>query len=177
VSIDWTEVAAVAESISGLAIAASLLLVVLQLRGQRSEQFVSGSGDMFAVWDTDDFQRAVQWVLYDLDNRSWRAFITAHRGQYGERAFYRVGGYYNRVGYLATHNLLGGLDQLLLDTVSPQAIRVWQKIEPLVLEARLIDNSMLFQDFEKMLPECFECYIPGAVARSRASAITRSARH
>jgi hypothetical protein len=30
----------------------------------------------------------------------------------------------------------------------------------LVLEARLIENSTLFQDFERMLPRCYECYMP-----------------
>ena len=30
----------------------------------------------------------------------------------------------------------------------------------LALEARLIENSTLFQDFERMLPRCYECYMP-----------------
>jgi hypothetical protein len=48
----------------------------------------------------DDFQKAMQWVLNDLSEQTWRSFIAAHRGKYGERAFLRVGGYFNRTGYL-----------------------------------------------------------------------------
>jgi hypothetical protein len=48
----------------------------------------------------------------------------------------------------------------VLDTVAGLAIAVWQKIGPLVLEARLIENSTLFQDYERMLPRCYECYVP-----------------
>jgi hypothetical protein len=159
-SINWTEIMAVAETISGIAVAASLLLVVLQLQGDTAERFVTGSASLFQIWEDDDFQRAVQWVLYELRETTWREFVAKHRNQYGERAFIRVGAYYNRVGYLITHRLVGGFEGLLLDIISPQAIAVWRKIQPIVLEARLTENSMLFQDFERVLPQCFECYIP-----------------
>jgi hypothetical protein len=161
VSIDWTEVTGIADTISGIAVATSLILVAFQLRGQRAEEFVSGSSDLFQIWSNDDFQQAVQWVIYDLHQDTWRAFVAANRGKYGERAFTRVGAFYNRVGYLVTGNLLGGLDQVLLETTASYAIRVWSKIEPLVLEARLVENSRLFQDFERMLPDCLECFVPG----------------
>jgi hypothetical protein len=116
-SVDWTVVIATANTIAGLALATSLILLVIQLRGQRAEEFVSGSADLFDVWTNDDFQRATQWVLYELQENTWRAFMASHRGKYGERAFYRVGAFYNRVGYLTTNGLLGGLDQVTLDTV------------------------------------------------------------
>ncbi len=160
-SVDWSEVAALAQAFSGVAVAVSLLFVVYQLHGQKEEEFVSGSASMFDILVDDDFQRAIQWVLYDLHEDSWRKFVTAHRGKYGERAFIRVGAFFNRTGYLVTRRLLGGFDQVTLETVAPTAIAVWTKIQPLVLEARLLENSILFQDFERMLPECFECYVPG----------------
>jgi len=158
--LDWTEVIAIATVFSGFAVVGSALLVLAQLRRQAQELFVSGTASLFEIWVDDDFQRAVQWVLYGLSERSWRQFVEAHRGEYGERAFTRVGSYFNRIGYLVTHRLLGNEDRLLLDTVAGDAIAVWQKIEPLVLEARLIDNSTIFQDYQRMLPECYECYVP-----------------
>ncbi len=159
-SIDWSEVTALATAISGFALVATALLILFQLRRQGEEQFVTGTASLFQLWENDDFQRALQWVLYGLDEQSWRAFVAAHRGQYGERALTRVGAYFNRIGYLVTRRLLGGQDRLLLDTVAGPAIAVWQKIEPLVLEARLIENSTMFQDYQRMLPRCYECYVP-----------------
>ena len=166
-SVDWGEVAALAAALNGLAVVGSVLLILAQLRRQDQEQFVSGTGAMFEIWVDDDFQQAVQWVLYAMSERTWHAFVAANRGKYGERAFIRVGGYFDRIGYLVTHGLLGGQDRLLLDTLAGPAIAVWQKIEPLVLEARLVENSTMFQDFQRMLPECYECYVPGQPVPAR----------
>ncbi len=174
-SLDWSEVAALAQVVAGVGVVASLLLVLAQLRSQGQEQFVSGTSTTFEIWMDDDFQRALQWVLYDLSERTWPAFVAANRGKYGERAFVRVGSYYNRIGYMVTHRLLGREDRLLLDTVAGSAIAVWQKIEPLVLEARLIDNSTLFQDYQLMLPACYECYVPSQPVSGRAMEATAEA--
>lgn len=177
-SIDWVAVTALATLFSGVALVASAMAIVIQLRRQGEEQFVSGTATLFAIWADDEFQQAVQWVLYGLTEQTWREFVQAHRGKYGERAFSRVGGFYNRIGYLVTRHLLGDQDEILLDTVAGTAIAVWQKIEPLVLEARLIDNSTMFQDFELMLPECYECYVPSQPAPRRAwRQAARDARH
>jgi hypothetical protein len=164
---------AFAESIGGIAVAASLLLVVFQLREQRKGQFVIGSADLFHIWAEDDFQKAVQWLLNDMKADTWREFVAKYRGQYGERAFNRVGAFYNRVGYLVTRDLLGGLDQLILEATASTAIKVWNKIEPLVLEARLIENSSLYLDYEGMLPECFECFVPGHIPPGAESTFAR----
>ncbi|MGH2447723.1 MAG: DUF4760 domain-containing protein [Chloroflexota bacterium] len=158
--IDWTMVSALATAVYGVAFVASILLVLHQLRQQSNETFVSGTASAFDIWEDDGFQRAIQWVLYDLKEQTWREFEAAHKGDYGERALVRVGGFYNRIGYLVSYKLLGKNDRILLDTVAGSAIAVWRKIEPLVLEARLIENSTMFQDFERMLPECHECYVP-----------------
>src|SRR5262249_49175765 len=48
----------------------------------------------------------------------------------------------------------------VLSTIGAYAIAVWQKLEPLVREARRIENSVLFDDFERLLPACYECYVP-----------------
>lgn len=159
-SVDWGEIAALAQAVSGTAVVVSLLLVAFQLRQQGRDQFVSATASTFEIWISEEFQQAQQWVLGELSEQTWRAFTAAHRGKYGERAVYRVGSFYNRIGYLVIHDMLGGHDRILLDNLAGSAIRVWRKIEPLVLEARLVENSMLFQDFERMLPECYACYVP-----------------
>jgi membrane-bound metal-dependent hydrolase YbcI (DUF457 family) len=160
VSPDWNEVAALAQAGSVVALVVSLILVLRQLQSQGKDQFVSGTASTFSVWSSDDFQAAVQWVLYELEATTWRAFVKKYRNKYGERAFIRVGSYFNRVGYLVNRDLLGGLEPLMIETVAPSAIAVWRKVEPLVLEARLVENARLFQDFETMLPACFDCYVP-----------------
>ena len=158
--VNWVIVEALATVGSGLALVVSAVLVLRQLRQGTKEEFLTGTATTFAIWEEDDFQRAQQWLLYELQEQTWHEFVAAHRGQYGERAFIRVGAFYNRIGYMVSYHLLEGYDAILLDTVGGLAIAVWQKIEPLVLEARLIENSTLFQDFERMLPRCYECYMP-----------------
>lgn len=159
-SVDWAAITAVATIVSGIAVVGSLLLVAFQLRQQGQEDFVSATSTLFDTWLDDDFQQALQWVLYELAQPTWRTFLAAHRGRYGERAFFRVGSFFNRTGYLVTHELLGGHERYILNSVAGRAIEVWQKIEPLVLEARLVANSTLFEDYQRMLPECYACYVP-----------------
>ena len=159
-NVNWVMVEALATIFYGLAFVGSIILLLHQLRRQGKDTFVSGTAATFAVWMDDDFQRAQQWVLYELNAQTWNEFVTAHRGDYGERAFIRVGTFYNRVGYLVNYHLLAPNDRILLDTIAGLAIAVWQKIGPLVLEARLIENANLFQDYERMLPRCYECYVP-----------------
>lgn len=159
-SVDWNMVTALATGFYALSFLISVFLVLVQLRKQAQEQFVTGTAATFQLWMDDDFQRAQQWVLYELKETTWRQFVAIHRGQYGERALIRVGSYYNRIGYLVTYNMLGRNEGIVLDTVAGLAIAVWQKLEPLVLEARLVENSTLFVDYERMLPQCYECYVP-----------------
>ena len=159
--IDWVAVGAIGTAIYGIAFLFSIVLVILQLRRQAEERFVASTQDTFELWMSDDFQRAQQWVLYELKETTWREFVAAHRGDYGERAFNIVGAYFNRIGYLVVYHLLGHSDRILLDTVAGPAIATWGKISRLVEEARLIENSTLFLDFERMLPECYECFVPG----------------
>jgi len=159
-TVDWTMVGALGTALYGVAFLVSMLLLLGQLRQQAREQFVSGTNPLFTIWEDDEFQRAQQWILHEMSEQTWKEFTAAHRGNYGERALVRVGSYYNRIGYLVAYGLLGKSDRILLDTVAGPAIAVWQKMGPLVLEARLIENSTMFQDYERMLPDCYECYVP-----------------
>src|SRR5947209_5519056 len=137
-SADWAALGALATVATMFVFIATGLVVWYQLRAQRADQFVQGTATSFAIWMDDDFQRAQKWILYELKEQAWKDYVAAHRNDYGERAFIRVGSYYNRTGYLVTYHLLGSNDRILLDTVAGLAIAVWQKIVPLVLEARLV---------------------------------------
>jgi hypothetical protein len=159
-TVDWAEVSALATALYGVAFVLSLGLVLIQLRRQADERFVTSTQPTFEIWMSDEFQRAQQWILYELQESTWRDFTAHHRNDYGERALLRVGSYYNRIGYLVVYRLLGSRDGVLLDTVAGSAIAVWNKIEPLILEARLMENATMFVDYERMLPECYECYVP-----------------
>lgn len=159
-TVDWQMVGALSSLAYAVTFLISIVAVVIQLRREEQAAFVATTGALFAVWADDDFQRALQWVLYELDASTWKDFMAKYRGEYGERAFIRVGSYFNRAGYLVTHHLVGRNDRILLDNVSGPAIAAWEKIGPLVLEARLIQNSTLFQDYERMLPDCYACFEP-----------------
>jgi hypothetical protein len=159
-AINWDEVTSLSAALSALVLAITAILILVQLRRDDETTFVDSTSQLFRVWSADDFQQALQWVLYDLDVDTWEDFLRRYANKYGERAFIRVGSYFNRVGYLTTNHLLGANDRILLDTISGPAIASWQKMEPLVLEARLVQNATLFQDFERMLPRCYECYVP-----------------
>jgi hypothetical protein len=168
-------VEALATTFYGVAFVGSIVLLLHQLRRQGNDTFVSGTAGTFAVWEDDDFQSAQQWVLYELNAHTWSEFVATHRGDYGERAFIRVGSFYNRIGYLVNYHLLAPNDRLLLNTISGLAIAVWHKIEPLVLEARLIENATLFEDYERMLPRCHECYAPTQPVRPGTGAAASAA--
>ncbi|HZU14787.1 MAG TPA: hypothetical protein VFB58_18275 [Chloroflexota bacterium] len=159
-TFDWATIAAIASTAYAVAFIISIGLVLRQLGEQRRDRFVTATAPTFQLWEEDNFQQAQQWILYSLTETTWKDFTAAHRGDYGERAFLRVGALYNRIGYLVNYGFLGNNDRILLDTLAGPAIAVWEKIAPLVLEARLIENSTLFQDFERMLPRCYECFVP-----------------
>jgi hypothetical protein len=155
-TINWEMISSIATAIYGSAFLISLVFVVIQFRRQPDDRFVLSTEKTFEIWMSNDFQKAQQWILYELKEQTWKEFVAAHRGGYGERAFIMVGSYYSRIGYLVTYRLLGTRERILLGTLAGPAIRTWQKIEPLVLEARLVENSTLFQDYERMLPRCRE---------------------
>jgi hypothetical protein len=156
--MDWTMINAVASIISALAFLTGTIVVALQLRHMAKDRFVAATGDLFDIWESRDFQEAQLWVLHRLDARTWEEFLTKHRGDFGESAFHRVGGFYNRVGTLAIRGLID--KDVTLRTIGGYAIAVWRRIELLVREARRVEHSNLFEDFERLLPDCYECYAP-----------------
>lgn len=156
--MDWTVINALASIISAMAFLAGTIVVAMQLRHMAKDRFVAATSALFDIWESKDFQEAQLWILHRLEERTWDEFLSKHRADFGESAFHRVGGFYNRVGTLITRKLIDA--DVTLRTMGGYAIAVWRVIEPLVREARRVEHSNLFEDFERMLPDCFECYAP-----------------
>ena len=154
----WTVIIAITGLISTVAYIATVLYLRAELKTAEKDRFLSVTSELFAIWQDPDFMKAQTWLLYKMEMSTWAEFVKTHRGDYGEIAFQRVGSFYDRVGTLIRLDLVNS--QEILSTVGGHAIAVWQKIESLVKEARRIENSALYDDFERMLPECFECYVP-----------------
>lgn len=165
--MDWTAINAVASIVSSIAFLIGTLVVAMQLRHMAHDRFVAATGSLFEIWDSREFQEAQLWILHRLEERTWEEFLAKHRGDYGEAAFHRVGGFYNRVGTLITKRLID--KEVTLRTMGGYAIAVWRKVGPLVQEARRVEDSNLFEDFERMLPDCFDCYVPNLTVKPDAA--------
>lgn len=157
-AIYWSMISAVANWVSALAIVAGSLFVVIELRQASRDRYLHISTDLFNIWHSPDFQDDQLYILHQLPSWNYREFVAQGRGERAERAIHRVGAFYDRVGHLILSKLLR--QDELLPTIGGDAIRVWNKIEGLVREARQEENTLLFQHYEAVLPNCLECYVP-----------------
>ena len=154
----WNALNAIASTISMIAFVFTALYVRGQLKSLEKDRFLTITNDLFTIFQSDEFLRAQFWVLHSLEETTWTEFVEKHRTDYGELAFHRVGSFYDRIGSLIRSDLVS--EEQILRNVGGYAIAVWRKIQPLVHEARGIENSELFASFEWMLPACHECYVP-----------------
>ncbi len=167
-SIDWQLAAAIATVISSVTFAASAIAVVMQLRQTARGHFFSVTSHLFEIWQSPEFQNDQLFLMHKLGRLTWEEFCAGGRGEQAERAIHRVGGYYDRVGNLVKHHLIN--KEEILPTIGGYAVAVWYRIQPLVKELRLRENAVLFQNYESLLPECHECYVPGLDAFRGADA-------
>lgn len=156
--MDWNAIAAIASIISTVAIVVTAIYVREELKALDKDRYLAVTSQMFAIWETREFMDGQLWLLHGLRETTWADFVRVHRGDRGEAAFHRVGSFYERLGTLVRLELVNRDE--ILPTIGAYAIAVWQKIQPLVQEARLQEHSTLFQDFERLLPSCYECYVP-----------------
>ncbi len=164
--LDWQVAAEIATTVSTIAFDASAVVVVMQLRQAARERYFSVTAHLFEIWQSPEFQHDQLFLLHKLPSANWEDFCALGRGEHAERAVHRVGGYYDRVGNLVRHGLIRKDD--ILPTIGGYAVAVWHRIEPLVKELRLRENAVLFQNYEALLPECRECYVPGLYTRHDA---------
>ncbi|HEY3780937.1 MAG TPA: hypothetical protein VGL56_07635 [Fimbriimonadaceae bacterium] len=154
----WTIITAIATVVSMVAYIITALYIRAELKAIEKDRYLSVTSELFRIWMDPEFMKAQSWLIYKMSEPDWHAFVANHRGDYGEMAFQRVGAFYDRIGTLVRLKLINEME--ILSTVGGFAIAVWQKIDPLVKEARRIENSVLFDDFEALLPSCYECYVP-----------------
>ena len=163
----WSIVTAIATLVTTAAYLVSVYYLRTQLKGLEKDRYLSVTNDLFALWQSQEFMQAQLWLMHSLKERSWPEFIAAHRAQAGELAFHRVGSFYDRVGTLVRMGLID--EKEILSTVGGYAIGVWLVIGPLVKEVRTLEHSELFDDFEALLPACYECYVPSLGMEARVA--------
>jgi hypothetical protein len=145
------DIAAIA---SAAAFPVSAVWLLIKLRQIQRDRFVAVTNMLFQIWQSPDFMKTQLWIIHNLDARSWQEFLTQHAGKEGEAALLRVGGFYNRVGTLVNSGFVD--ERFILRTIGGTAGQVWQKIQPLVADAR-VANPGLFADFEGLIPHCASC--------------------
>jgi hypothetical protein len=154
----WDAITAIATFISMIAFVLTALYIRAELKALEKDRYLAITNGLFSIWQSKEFMESQLWLLHRLQETSWSDFVRVHRGDIGESAFFRVGSFYDRVGTLVRMGLVNK-DEILV-TVGAHAIAVWQKIRSLVEEARRVEHSTLFADFERLLPSCLECYVP-----------------
>ncbi|MEP6755812.1 MAG: rhodanese-like domain-containing protein [Chthonomonadales bacterium] len=161
----WTIITGLATVVSTIAYIVTALFIRAELKALEKERYLTVTSELFSIWQTAEFMEAQFWVMHKLNSTTWEDFIMTHRGDFGELAFHRVGSYYDRVGTLVRLGMISEFE--ILSTIAAYAIAAWSKMAPLVHEARKLENSNLFDDFEKLLPSCHECYVPNLAKESK----------
>src|ERR1700691_893123 len=134
--------ATIATIISSIAIVASAIFVVVQLRQAARDRYFTITSHLFEIWQSPEFQEDELFLLHKLPTQDWEEFVQSGRGERAERALHRAGGFYDRIGNLILHGLIDEI--YILPTIAVFAIGVWERVEPLVREARLRENAYLF---------------------------------
>lgn len=163
----WDALTAISSTVSMVAFVLTAIYIRDQLKGQQKDRYLAVTNDLFTTWQSREFMEAQLWLIHSLAETNWRDFVGKHRGDQGEVAFHRVGSFYDRVGTLVRLGFVN--EREILSTVGGYAIAVWNKIEPMVREARSLEHSALFEDFERLLPACRECYVPSLGGDARVS--------
>ena len=154
----WIILGTVATIISTIAYIITALYIRAELKGLEKDRYLDGYEPAFHDVAEYGIYAGATMAAAQIAGNHLGHFTAAHRADMGELAFHRVGSFYDRVGTLIKMELVN--EQEILATMGGYAIAVWQKIGPLVQEARQIENSVLFQNYERMLPACHECYVP-----------------
>jgi len=138
--INWQADEAIATIVSSVAIVAGAIFVVIQLRQAARDRYFTITANLFEIWQSSQFQDDQLFLLHKLNAVSWDEFVANGRGERAERALHRVAGFYDRVGNLIRNGLIREDD--ILPTLGGFAIAVWQRIEPIVQEARRRENRI-----------------------------------
>ena len=128
-------------AVSSLAVAVSLIVVVLQLRAQRSAALYEQTEAWNRDWDSEELLVSRINALIEYENQRVEDGVPD--------AFYPVGNFFDRLGYLLVH---GNLQvDVVWNDFRTQAGRWWVLMEPFIREDRKIgDDPRLLEYFEKL---------------------------
>lgn len=157
--MDWVELTAIGTDVGAVVLLIATIVGSFELDHMARDRFVNATNVLFQVWESPDFQRAQLWILNDLKSRTWHEFVREHRGKYGEQALITVGSYYNHIGTLTREHLIPS-PRVLLRSIGGYAIAVWERIRPIVEEARKQEISTLFEDYEWLVAAAYQVYKP-----------------
>jgi len=158
-AMDWNVIIGIGTVTSTLILLIGAVLALIELDHMARDRYVSVTNTLIQLWESPEFQRAQLWVLYELQAESWEDFIHQNGGKYGEQALITVGSYYNYIGTLTYEGLLPSPDPLLR-SIGGYAIAVWEKIAPLVQQARQHEISALFSNYEWLVAAAYRAYRP-----------------
>ena len=127
------------------------------MKGQQKDRYLAVTNDLFTTWQSREFMEAQLWLIHRLAETTWQDFVAAHRATRRDRLpprrlVLRPDRDAGPAGLIKS----GKSSRRSGVTRSPSG----KKIEPMVREARFMENSVLFEDFERLLPACHECYVP-----------------
>src|ERR1700691_4628546 len=95
--------ATIATIISSIAIVASAIFVVVQLRQAARDRYFTITSHLFEIWQSPEFKEDELFLLHKFPTRDWGELVQSGRGERAERALHRVGGFYDRIGNLILH--------------------------------------------------------------------------
>lgn len=157
--MDWGTVTAIASVLSALVLLVGAVVAIHELDHMARDRYVTITNTLLEIWESPEFQKAQLWILYELDTTNWEEFVAKHGGKYGEEAIVRVGSFYNQIGTLTAERLLPS-PHALLRSIGGYAIAIWEKISPLIEQARRKEISELFSNFEWLVAAAYQAYKP-----------------
>lgn len=157
--MDWGMVTAVATLLSTLVLLVGAVVTIQELDHMARDRYVTITNALLDLWEAPEFQKAQLWILYELDTSDWDDFVERHGGKYGEEAVIIVGSFYNQVGTLTSEGLLPS-PYTLLRSIGGYAIAIWEKLSPLVEQARRQEISQLFGPYEWLVSAAYQTYKP-----------------
>src|SRR5229473_1738918 len=110
--MNWQVDAAIASIVSAMAVVASTIFLVVQLRQAARERYFEITAHLFQIWQSTEFQEDQLFLLHKLPASTWEEFVANGRGERAERALHRVGGFYDRIGSLIRRKLIRDEDML-----------------------------------------------------------------
>jgi hypothetical protein len=157
--MDWGMITAIGTVLSAMVVLVGAIVAIHELDHMARDRYVTVTNTLLEIWESSEFQKAQLWILYELDTSDWNEFVERYGGKYGEEAIIKVGSFYNQIGTLTAEHLLPS-PHTLLRSIGGYAIAIWEKISPLVEQARRREISQLFANYEWLVAAAYETYKP-----------------